>query len=151
MTTTTEVFALARLLSAALVQKTRDNGDTFYALADGSPEWMTDAIRAAHGDRLPDDTIYGVCKEVADALADADESQDPRDVLLDIEPDIYTSGLTAWLAAHIDHVADCDEYAEEYGEGVSVDLVNLMQGGQLVQIRRVGGALIDVLEETANG
>lgn len=36
----------------------RQDGETFWRLKDGSPEWVTDLVLNAHGDFLPDDWRY---------------------------------------------------------------------------------------------
>ena len=56
--TATSIQKLAEQLSAAFETKKRNDGQEFVSLKDGSPEWMTDVIRATHGDKLPDDTVY---------------------------------------------------------------------------------------------
>src|ERR1700730_15315183 len=93
------VQKLAAALSQAFQTKKRNDSNEFVSLKDGSPDWMTEVVRAAHGDKLPDDTVYAFIEKAADALADADEDAEPSDVILEIEPDPYTAGLTAWLHA----------------------------------------------------
>src|SRR5689334_2352080 len=102
MTSTYSVHSLAAKLSKAFQTKKRNDGNEFVSLKDGSPSWMTDVVRAAHGDKLPDDTVYAFIGKAADAIADADEDADPQDVISEIEPDSYTSDLTAWLNARPD-------------------------------------------------
>ena len=57
----------AAAFAGAFVRKERDNGEAFYCLADGSPEWMSDAIRAAHdgGEMLPNDWSYRFAEGMA--------------------------------------------------------------------------------------
>jgi hypothetical protein len=63
---------LAKQLSDAFVTNKRSDGAEFVHLADNSPQWMTDVIRAVHGDKLPDDTTYPFIERSANALADSD-------------------------------------------------------------------------------
>jgi hypothetical protein len=146
MSDTTSIQKLAADLSKALETKKRDNGQEFVSLKDGSPEWMTQVIRSAHGDKLPDDTVYSFIEKAADALANASEDAEPSDVILELEPDPYTAGLTAWLHARVDHVYYLTECLEEnpYDDGFQ-----LLAAAQQKQIHEVGYALVSALEEAA--
>jgi hypothetical protein len=137
----------AEKLSGALETKKRNDGQEFVCLKDGSPAWMTEVIRSAHGDKLPDDTTYKFIERVADALANASEDAEPSDVILEIEPDPYTAGLTAWLNARVDHVYYLTEVLEE-GTGIT-DGFQLLAAAQQKQIHEVGYALVSALEEAA--
>jgi hypothetical protein len=147
MTNTQSIQKLAEQLSAAFETKKRNDDNEFVSLKDGSPEWMTDVVRAAHGDKLPDDTVYAFIEKAADALANASEDAEPSDVILEIEPDPYTAGLTAWLHARVDHVYYLTEVLEE-GTGIT-DGFQLLAAAQQKQIHEVGYALVSALEEAA--
>ena len=54
----------------------RDNGDTFRKLKDGAPEWLSDLVREAHGDMMPDDYRYGMIEGAIDAIAEGDEDEE---------------------------------------------------------------------------
>ncbi len=49
---------LARTAYDALETKTRDNGDSFICIRDGSPKWIQEMIHTAHADMWPDDYKY---------------------------------------------------------------------------------------------
>ena len=138
---------LAADLSKAFETKKRNDGQEFVSLKNGSPSWMTDVIRSAHGDKLPDDTTYAFIERAADALADASEDAEPSDVILEIEPDPYTAGLTAWLNARADHVYFLTEVLEE-GLGIT-DGFQLLAAAQQKQLHEVGYALVSALENAA--
>lgn len=141
------VHSLAVKLSEALETGKRDNGDEFVSLKNGSPEWMTDVVRSAHGDKLPDDTVYGLIERCADALADANEEADPYETIAEIESDVYTNDLTAWLHARVDHISYLDEVLEEQ-PGLA-NGAQLLMAAQKKQIDEVGYALISALETAA--
>jgi hypothetical protein len=141
---TTSVQKLAALLSQAFQTKKRKDGNDFVSLKDGSPAWMTEVVRSAHGDKLPDDTVYAFIERVASALADADEDADPSDVISEIETDTYTADLTAWLHARVDHVYYLTEVLEE-GLGIT-DGFQLLAAAQQKQIHEIGYALVSALE-----
>lgn len=138
---------LAAKLSRAFETKKRNDGKEFVCLKDGSPEWMTQAIRSAHGDKLPDDTTYAFVEKAADALAEASVDADPSDVIAEIEADVYTSDLTEWLHARADHVFYLSEVLEECS-GIT-DGAQLLMAAQKKQIDEVGYALISALEAQA--
>lgn len=54
-----------RSLSAWFVSAVRSNGETFVKLDDGAPEWLSDAVREAHGDEFPDDGCYDRLQSIA--------------------------------------------------------------------------------------
>ena len=141
------VIKLAEQLGAAFIRDKRTSGEEFVKLKDGSPQWMTDVIREMHdnGHKLPDDTVYAMIEKCADAIA---EGSDPQDAISEIEADIYTHDLTAWLNSRNDHVEYLTEVLEEW-RGDIKDGSQLLQLAQLKQIQEVGSALIQALEERA--
>lgn len=152
--TNSKVYELASAIYDAFESKERTNGETFYALKDGSPQWMTDVIHEAHGDMMPDDTIYAIIHDVVRALNEVDaedhETREPVEVVYeDCEPDIYTSALTHWLSLHLNHIAYVNDYIREYGASGESDIEDLMRGGQKLQIDEVGAALVRALENCA--
>lgn len=66
--------------------------DSKYYLSDQAPSWVKDLIYAAHdkGRFMPDDYRYEFTYEVLDLIADGYDFED-------LQPDIYTSDLLAWL------------------------------------------------------
>src|SRR5258706_15125542 len=103
-TTPTTIQEAAGQLSRALVNDKRDDGSLFYKLTDDSPEWMTEVIRAAHCDEMPNDTVYEFVNRIAGHLADCEEGEE-EDAIGEIEADVYTSDLTGWLHASVNYVA----------------------------------------------
>jgi len=131
----------AQALSAAFEGATRDDGVNYRRLKDGSPEWMRDAILAAHGDMFADDWRYAFCEEAADALMDADDPDDAE-----IEADIYTHDLTGWLHSLAGRAGYC--FAEEFGAARLPEggLIGLLQGGQYAEKRETLDMLRAALE-----
>ena len=100
--------------AAWFVTDTRDNGDVFIKTKDDRPEWLTDLIHDAHGDKFSDDYRYQFISEALDAIADSGETEDDaQDRIYEIEPDVYTSALTAWLNSRADRVYYLTEALEE--------------------------------------
>lgn len=122
---------------------TRDSApdETWHKLTDARPDWLYNAVRAAHGtDRdgapamLPDDYRYEFSREALQAIADADEGDDTDDLADDLEADIYTADLTAWLSSHGHRPGYCDDAADGMG---NLSTVERMQLGQLAERREV--------------
>lgn len=154
MTYTTIQEAAAALFNAFVSDKRHVTGDKFYKLADGSPEWMTDAVHAAHGDMMPDDWRYQFILKVASAIADLDDGNpdDDRDIddlrheAVDGAVSVYTSDLTAWLASHVERVGYCDEAFSEGLASIGTGAIGLLQAGQYAEIDEVWGQLVAALE-----
>ena len=142
-------------LSDAFTRSKRDNGETFYTLKDGSPEWMTGTIYSAHNaidSRLPDDWIYEAVASLAsnyNTCDDPDEARDRESEVCDGLVDVYTNALTAWLASHLGNVGLCDEAAEEFGLEGHNDLDHRIRMGQLIAYQRISSTLIDAIETVA--
>ena len=150
---TTTLHTLARQMSLAFEGGTRNStGETFRKLKDGSPEWMTTVCRKAHDDArlLPDDWRYAFIEEAVDALAEHEDADDARSSL---EPDIYTSDLTAWLHSLNGRVDYIGEALSEYGNFRSG--FQLLAAAQMIEkeevFQQVVAALADQLDDTEPG
>ena len=119
---------------------TRTNGADYWRVKSGAPEWLKDLCFAAHdaGAMLPDDWRYAF---IAEALAALSEERED-----DIEADIYTGELSAWLASNVNRVAYVDDATEEYG-GTFLGIVEALQIGQLAEKREVLEQVKTYLEE----
>lgn len=140
------VQSLAIEMYDAIVWDTRDNGKKFAKLSDGSPQWMTDVIRAAHGDKMPDNTVYEFIERAVNAIQDHDE---PQDAIAEIESDSYTADLTAWLNARVDHVYYLTQALEDFGP--FDDGFKLLAYAQSIQIQEVAGIVLAELEKLVEG
>lgn len=129
---------LAKEMSQAFEGSTRVSGESFRKLKEGSPKWMTAIIHAAHGDMLPDDWRYAFVEEVCDTLADAEDADEVQ-----LEPDIYTNDLTAWLHSRADRVGYITEALEE-GLGFK-DGFQLLAYAQLREKEEVLAAMREAL------
>lgn len=76
--------------------------------------WQKTIIHAAHGDALPDDYIYQFIRDALEVLADSKEGEEDE-ALYAIEPDVYTSDLTAWLHSSNRRTYYITEVQEEMG------------------------------------
>ena len=117
MITTTDnktIVSLANDLSDSLIRKTRSNGEKFTCFKDGLDSvapWIQEAVCSLMD--FPNDTYYDLIARVASFISEQDEASDfddIQDLLYELEPDCYTSDLTACLNASIDHVYYINDY-----------------------------------------
>ena len=118
------------------------NGAEFWRVKHGAPEWIRDLCFAAHeaGAMLPDDWRYQFIVEALSAISEERED--------DIEADIYTGELSAWLASNVNRVEYVDDAVEEYG-GKFPGAIEALQIGQLAEKREVLELVKAYLEEVA--
>lgn len=144
------IVQLAKELSHQLTTSERANEEKtkYVHLKDGSPAWMQDVIHKAHGDRMPDDDVYKRIETIVDTIAELDDNADDDTIqerIDEIEPDCYTSNLTAWLNSRNDNVFYLDEAIQA---GIT-DGFQLLAYAQGVYIREIADALIAGLRELA--
>ena len=141
------VIKLATEMSKAFEHKTRDDGSEFVCLKAGAPGWMVDLIHTVHDDKLPDDTTYQFIEMAVDAIAEGDDDATEDDIqerLYEIESDIYTSDLTAWLNARNDHTYYLTRALEEFG---IEDGFGALSIAQKIQIDEVSAAVFEALKD----
>jgi hypothetical protein len=124
----------------ALETKKRDNGDSYQAFKSGSPEWMKNLAREAHGDMLPDDFRYEFIAEALEAISRYDDTDEARDSL---EADIYTHGLTRWLHSRNDRTSYVDQAIQEFGVSSTDQALGL---GQLLEKQEIFDLVVSFLE-----
>lgn len=132
----------AKQMSQAFEGRTRVSGESFRILKDDAPQWMIDVIRTAHDSArmLPDDWRYAFIEEVCDELAEASDVDD-----IQLEPDIYTHDLTAWLHSRADRLGYITEALEE---GLDFkDGFKLLAYAQLREKEEVLSSVREALEE----
>lgn len=140
----TTIQTLAREMSLAFESATRPgNGETFRKLRDTAPEWMTTVCRLAHDDgaMLPDDWRYVFIETAIDALA---EHEDTEEALGRLEPDIYTSDLTAWLHSRDSRVYYLGDALSEYGS--FRDGFQLLAAAQMIEKEEVFRQVVSALQ-----
>lgn len=145
---TTRIIALAQDMARAFETRSRDNGDRFDVLQDDRPDWMQDVCREAHGDMLPDDQRYAMIRSAVEAIAEADNDSDLEDIGMELDADIYTHDLTAWLHSRVDRYAYVDIAIEERGPFDSI--IGALQAGQYEEKREVFALVLRALSERAD-
>ena len=98
----------AAQIRSTFVEKIRTDGTKYWSTESEEAE-IKELCYAAHDDMMPDDWKYRFIVDALDLIADADDVDD-----VTIEPDVYTSDLTAWLASHNDRVEYLTRAIEDY-------------------------------------
>lgn len=160
METATDRFrAHASQLAAAFTTgKRHGTGEPYTFLRTGSPQWMADAVRAAHvacdgteSCRLPCDWVYSVAAAAADyasGFESAENAADDSAAFADGQVDVYTADALTWLAASAWNRALADEAVAEYGppaETGTAGAEKLAQRGQLLGAERIYRAIVDAI------
>lgn len=134
-------------------------GMPYVRLHEGSPEWVHDLVRAAHGTEsdgspefLPDDYRYRWAGDACSTIAEAGESEDMGDLEHEFAEacvDDYTSDRCAWLGSHTYRPEYCDEAASELGVEGRGGVLDLIALGQAWEAREVFGLVLAFLTEHA--
>ena len=106
---------LAREAAACFTTEQRPEGDSFVGLLDGSPDWVSELVRDAHGDMLPDHWRYASIESALDWIADANDPVDEQYEWADGNMDVYNRGRLAWLASYASRPSYCDDATSEMG------------------------------------
>lgn len=147
----------ARALADAFERKTRDNGESFYCLADGRPDWMQEAMWAAHGDgdMLPNDWTYRFAARMAEHIAEALAygAHERFDIIAegaDSLVPVYNAERASWLASHLSRVGFVDDASEEYGTPSEGGIMAMIGRGIYFELEMIGNALWDAIEGEAD-
>ena len=142
-----------RTLSSYFETRTRDDGTRFVTLTDDRPEWLHDAVMAAHDDEMPNDWRYETCRAIAEWIDEATENENLADVIGweigDSLTDVYNSDLIAWLGGNLGRIAACDEAFEEIGADSDDGLIARISLGQSWTIARMADVLLEAAREAA--
>lgn len=127
--------------------KTRTNGERFYCVKDDcQDDQLTELIRIAHDDLLPDDYIYQYIHDALEIISNMSETDDIYDITL--EPDCYTRDLLKWVSTNLTRIAYCDEAIEAYGCN---DFVNILMTAQTIERENVLHSVYQSLTEIVKG
>ena len=105
---------------------------------------ITELCHTAHSWNLPDDFIYSRIVEALDCLVEREpENEDnARERLEELEADIYTSDLTAWLNSSNNRVYYLTEALKEFGYK---DGFNALMAAQKLEIDEISNAVLDYI------
>jgi len=104
----------AEELQGYLTTDKRDDDTQFIKTTENCPTWFKSLVMEAHGEMMPEDYKYQFVSDAIDYIADNGDNDDLLDCP-EIEPDWYTSDLTAWLHSDNRRVYYLTEVLEELG------------------------------------
>lgn len=147
----------AELIQKQFTTSTRDDGTKYVHLKGMAevdyPQWMQDVMFAGHLDKMPDDLYYKAIENIIDAICDCElEPEYANDAIMIIdclressylEPDVYTSNLTAWLNEYNDHVYYLTQALEEYG---MTDGFQALTVAQSIWLEDIANAVLEALD-----
>lgn len=127
---------------------TRNDGSSYTFLKDDAPAKLSVAVRKAHGDKLPDDFVYGTFADLLQRLSEytidsTDDIENYRHEIVDNYVDIYTHDLTKWLASDIGNVYYITQAIEEYGV---TDGFQVLATAQYIAIDEVMNYVVGLFE-----
>lgn len=133
-------------MSAELIWKKRDNGTKYVCREELKEDYIRDIIYEAHDKAMPNDTTYEFIYRIVNHLNDCDceDIDSMRESIYEIESDVYTSDLTAWLNASNSHVYYLTEVLEERD---TKDGFQLLSMAQHRHIEEIGNNLLNAIEK----
>jgi len=96
-------------------------------------EWVKDMVFNAHDDMGPDDYKYKFIVDALETLSECETEEQADERRCEIEADIYTADLTAWLASNINRVY----YLEEAIKNGATDGFSLLAMAQVQEKEEV--------------
>jgi hypothetical protein len=146
-------IALSQFLSS-FERSSRDSGSEFWKLSSDSPEWMTDALMAAHDGELPNDSRYELIRDCLQALSDdvVESLEEALEASLELSLDLvptFTGDLIDWFSQMPRRLGDCDE-ALDQGRVSELTGYEVLSEGFRVAAEEVISSLADSLEDAAD-
>lgn len=115
---------------------------------------MTETVRAAHHEELPNDWRFAMCRQLAYVVAEYDSADDIRDAGLDVASDaadIYTADVMAWYSARPSRLDYADQWINDTGvDSVDGGLLGHLMAGQAYCIEQMLHCIIDACEVRAH-
>lgn len=148
---TDSIRGLAGMMAGAFETARRETGEDesepYVRLREGSPEWMSDVVRAAHddGEMLPDDWRYSTIRSAVECIAESDDPEDAAHEWADAEVDVYTSARFAWLASNLRRAGYVDQAQDEGITEGSERIVSLIGLGQYNEAREIYSQVLEAL------
>ena len=120
----------------------RSDGSKYVCRKGGSPEWLKDLCKAAHGDFFPDDWIYEQIANCLESISDNDCEDDALEAA-ESAIDIYSSDLLDWAKGRGWYVDDAIR------DGARSMDAAIMQGQQTM-IGEIFSSIVSFLSDMAD-
>lgn len=130
----------------------RNDGEPFTKLKDDAPQELRDAVRDAHGDRMPSDWVYSTFWDLLQKVTEyncetIDNLEDYRHEIVDGYVDIYTHDLLNWLASSVDNLEYLENAVAERHFVKEDGAWQLLAHTQYLAIDEIMGAIISLLAD----
>lgn len=107
------------------------------------PAWIREMLFSVHdnGKIMPDDYKYEYTVNALDALVEGMDPDEPE-----LEADVYSSALLAWLSSHLERAGYVDEATKDMGhsdQGIMGDIMS----GQWREKEEVFGIVVQALRK----
>jgi len=103
---------LAEKYADMFITAKRDNGETYLSLNEENED-LTQLIRDAHGDMMPDDYKYEYIHNSLEAIAECELHDNIHEISM--ESDCYNSDLLKWLSSSLSRADYIDEVVNNFG------------------------------------
>jgi hypothetical protein len=130
----------------------RDSGETVWCLTEDRPEWLQDAVRDAHGTDLPNDWIYGACRDACSAIEDGSLSDDDSvHEWADSQVDVYTRDLFQWSAdmCQTDAWSEAESEASDIGSA-DTDMEKRIMVLQCLAYAAIARRMLSAVEDNSD-
>lgn len=131
---------------------TRQDGESyvFIPIEDVETEKLRESVKRAHGERLPDDWIYGTYADLMQKVTEydldtLDQLEDVRHEIVDGYVDLSTKDLTHWLHEDNNNISYLTEALAQEME--STDGFQLLAMAQYIAIDEVMNEVMDLLSK----
>lgn len=118
----------------------------FVQMKDEAPEWVEKLVHVVHDDCQipPDNYRFEFIKTALDTLAEANDEDHMEELRAELEADVYTSGLTAWLHSSNFRVYYLSEVLEAY-DGSGLDGFQVLSLAQAREKQEVFDKVLEYL------
>lgn len=146
-------LAISQLLSS-FKESSRTDGSKYLTLSAGSPDWMSEAIMAAHHGELPNDSRYQLIRDCLQALSDdgvenlQEALDDSYELARDLVP-LCTGELLQWFSFLPGRLGDCDEVLSQ-GRVSELTTYEILSEGFRLAAEEVISSLADSLEDASD-
>jgi len=146
-------LAISQLLSS-FKESSRTDGSKYLILSAGSPDWMSEAIMAAHHGELPNDSRYQLIRDCLQALFDdgVESQEEALDASYELARDLVplcTGELLQWFSFLPGRLGDCDEVLSQ-GRVSELASYEILSQGFRLAAEEVISSLADSLEDAAD-
>lgn len=126
---------------------TRSNDSEAYITKPETPHWLTNLIRFAHIDFMPDDWKYEFIHNALLHYADNDFDDDDLPEAIDSCLSIYNHELLKWVSSNLNRSSYVDDAVNEWAVDRPFNLYEALTSGQYKELEEVFHSVADSLKD----